>query len=158
MNITIEQLQLPELEAFLREQADDAFPSLKDEQRLHALAEKWHTYAEFCTCRDANGQLVGMIAFYANNPAEKMIYLPHVYVSSKIRKKGLFSKMLAMVEQIGQERGYNRIRLEVDKGNEVAISCYKKRGFEINCIKEQSYYLEKHFKRQYDYDRMRKDY
>ena len=57
MNITIEQLQLPELKAFLREQADDAFPDLKDEHRLKKLAEKWHTYAEFCICRDENYRL-----------------------------------------------------------------------------------------------------
>ena len=117
MNITIEQLQLPELKAFLREQADDAFPDLKDEHRLKKLAEKWHTYAEFCICRDENYRLVGMIAFYANNPKEKMIFLPHVYVSSAYRRHGLFSKILAMIEQIGQKRGYNSIRLEVNKGN-----------------------------------------
>ena len=130
MIIAIEQLQLPELEAFLREQADDAFPSLKDEQHLHSLAEKWHTYAEFCTCRDGD-KLVGMIAFYANQPDGGEAYIPHVYISSIQRGRGIFSKMLDSVTASVKHKKYSKMRLEVDKDNTSAQRAYLKVGFQF---------------------------
>ena len=129
MNISIEHLQLSELLVFLREQANDAFPSLKDEGRLNTLAEKWHNYAEFCTCRDADNLLVGMIAFYANQAEEGTMYIPHVYVSSHYRCKGIFKEMLHEVEQIARIKDYNTIKLEVRSDNIQALNSYVKTGF-----------------------------
>ena len=134
MTITIEQLQLDELKAFLRVQADDAFPGLKDQNRLNVLAEKWHSYAEFCTCRDEKGQLVGMIAFYANKPLEGVAYLPHVYVASQYRCKGFFKQMLHKVECIAQERGFTAIKLEVHKDNKNALKSYERTGFLLSSV------------------------
>lgn len=131
MNITIEQLQLSELEVFLREQADDAFPSLKDEQRRHALAEKWHTYADFCTCRDDGNRLVGMIAFYANQPNGCEAYVTHVYISSLQRGKGIFAQMLDHVKASVKHRKYSKMRLEVEKDNVRAQRAYMKAGFQF---------------------------
>jgi ribosomal protein S18 acetylase RimI-like enzyme len=129
MIIAIEHLQLSELVAFLREQADEAFPDLKDEQRLNMLSEKWHKYAEFCTCRDDNGIIIGMIAFYANRAEEKVVYVPHVFVTSTYRRKGLFMHMMALVEHIGIMRGFHKIQLEVAHDNSIAIKSYQKFGF-----------------------------
>ena len=134
MNITIEYLQLPELIAFLREQADDTFPSLKDESRLNLLAEKWHTHAEFCTCRDEKGRLIGMIAFYANQPDSEVAYIPHVYVASQFRCKGIFKKMLHVVEYRIRVRGYHIIKLEVQNDNNIALLSYERIGFSMSGI------------------------
>ena len=130
MRITIEPLQLPELVAFLRIQADDCFPDLKDEERLNMLAEKWHKYAEVCTCRDEDSHLVGMIAFYANKP--KVAYIPHIYVSKELRGKGTFAAMLSEVSNYVKSNYFQYIRLEVRKDNMRAISAYKKQGFLID--------------------------
>jgi len=132
MTITIEQLQLDELKAFLRVQADDAFPGLKDQNRLNVLAEKWHKYAEFCTCRDEGGQLVGMIAFYANQPLGGVIYIPHVYVSKNYRGKGAFTYMFVQIKQYATNKGFSLIRLEVQKDNIKAQRSYLNNGFQID--------------------------
>ena len=84
MNISIESLHLSELVAFLQIQADDCFPDLKDEERLNMLAEKWYNFAEFCTCREEDGHLVGMIVFYANQPENGIVYVPHFKIKVKI--------------------------------------------------------------------------
>lgn len=134
MKISIESLQLSELVAFLREQADDVFPDLKDEQRLNMLAEKWHNYAEFCTCRDEVGRLIGMIAFYANQPDNGVVYISHVYVASLHRCKGIFKQMLHKVQHIAQERGFSALKLEVQKDNKNALRSYERAGFLLSDV------------------------
>jgi ribosomal protein S18 acetylase RimI-like enzyme len=129
MNITIERLQLDELKAFLRIQADDTFPDLKEELRLNMLANKWHNQAEFCTCRDEDGLLIGMIAFYANQPYNEVAFIPHVYVASQHRCKGIFKQMLHKVEHIVRERGFSTVKLEVQKDNKNALRSYERTGF-----------------------------
>lgn len=131
MIISIEQLSLEELRAFLREQADDTFPALKDEQHLNMLAEKWCKYAEFCTCRDENKQLVGIIAFYANQLGG-VAYIPHVYVSPNFRGKGIFTGLLHKVLEYVKGKGYTCLRLEVESNNLRAQKAYQKNGFRID--------------------------
>ena len=113
----------------MHEQADDAFPDLKDETRLNMLAEKWHRSAEFCLCRVDNNKLVGMIAFYANQPLGNVVFIPHVYVNQEYRGKGLFASMLVKVKQCVSERGFRVIRLEVKKDNVRAQKAYQNNGF-----------------------------
>lgn len=129
MNITIEHLQLDELKAFLRIQADDAFPDLKDEERLNRLAEKWQKHADFCTCRNKGGSLVGMIAFYANQPENGVVHVPHVYVSINFRGQNLMSSMLNTIKAYVEDKGFMNMRLEVHKDNERAQRAYLNYGF-----------------------------
>ena len=124
----IEQIDYDELLGFMRQQAEDAFPSLKDEERLLAFSKKLHTHAEFCLCRD-NGKLVGMIAFYANGQGADFAYIPHVYVSPGYRKSGLFSQMLKIIEKYVKEKSFSEIKLEVRNDNKNAQSAYLKNGF-----------------------------
>lgn len=130
MLFQIEQLDFDELCAFMRFQAEDAFPSLKDEGRLLSFATKLHAHAEFCVCRD-DRELVGLIAFYANGQGADFAYIPLVYVSPDYRKKGLFSRMLSIVEKHVKERSFSEIRVEVLKNNDNAIKCYLNDGFEV---------------------------
>lgn len=129
-NITckIEPISLEELLIYMRFQANEAFPSLKDKTKLHAFATKLYENAEFCLCRD-EGNLVGMIAFYANGQGADFAYIPHVYVSPNYRKVGLFSRMLNTIEKYVQEKGFSEIRLEVEKDNDFAQSAYLRNGF-----------------------------
>ena len=131
MTIAIEQLRIGELRSFLREQAYDAFPDLKDEERLNMLAEKWHSYAEFCTCRDDAHCLVGMIAFYANRPENGIVYIPHVYVKSKCRGKQLMTSMLDAIKEYANNKGFEYMRLEVQKDNKRAQKAYLYYGFDF---------------------------
>jgi D-cysteine desulfhydrase len=133
MNIAIESLSLQELKAYLHEQADDAFPDLKDEKRLNELAEKWYSYAKFATCRLEEGKLVGMIAFYANKPETGVLYIPHIYVSCKYRGLNIMGEMLHAIEKQNRDEGFNCMQLEVQKINERAIFAYTHFGFFILC-------------------------
>lgn len=129
-NITckIEPISIEELLNYMRFQANEAFPSLKDNTKLLAFATKLHENAEFCLCRD-EGKLVGMIAYYANGQGADFTYIPHVYVSPNYRKVGLFSRMLNTIEKYVQEKGFSEIRLEVEKENVIAQSVYLRKGF-----------------------------
>lgn len=144
MNAAIERLQFSELQVSLREQAEDVFPLLRDEQYLNALAEKWCQYAEFCTCRDDTGKLVGMIVFYANQLNSGIAYIPHVYVSSDYRGQKLFSKMYRKVEDFILLKGFKKITLEVNLDNRIAQIAYIKQGFSKSSLaNEQSMYMSK---------------
>ena len=136
MIIAIERLQFSELLTCLREQANDAFPSLKDEHRLNLLADKWHQHAEFCTCRDKGGQIVGMIAFYANRPEGGEVYIPHVYVCREFRRKGVFTELFHVVLEYVRCKKFRTIRLEVQNNNHGAKKAYQTNGFHIGGTSE----------------------
>ncbi len=129
MIFKIERLGPEELSAFLRFQTEDSFPDLKDEERLKMLTEKWSTNAECSTCRDDDGKLAGMIAFYANGKGSDFSYIPHVYVSPDYRHLGLFTKMFQMMETYVKQKGYAKIKLEVNNNNIIAKKAYLRLGF-----------------------------
>ena len=134
MTFQIEQLGFEELCAFLRLQAEDSFPDLKDEERLKMLAEKWSSKAECSTCRTDDGHLVGMIAFYTNGQGADFAYVPHVYVSPDYRHKGLFAKMFQMMETYVKQKGFCKIKLEVNKENTTAKNAYSRMEFVEDAI------------------------
>ena len=146
MTFQLERLKFDELCAFLRLQAEDTFLDLKNEERLIMLAEKWSSNAEFSTCKNDVGQLIGMIAFYANGQGSDFAYIPHVYVSPMYRRKGIFSNMLEIVVRHIKEKGFDEIRLEVDKQNRGAQQSYQRNGFDImssNNSDSHSFYMIK---------------
>ena len=147
MTFQIERLGFAELYDFLRFQAKDSFPDLKDEDRLKMLAEKWSKYAECSTCRNDDEHLVGMIAFYANRQGAEFAYIPHVYVSPDYRHQGLFSKMLQIMETYVKQKGFSKIKLEVNNDNIIAKSSYIRQGFVEDIIaSEETVYLVKNIR------------
>lgn len=146
----IEQIDYDELLGFMRQQAEDAFPALKDEEHLLAFSKKLYTHAELCLCRD-NGKLVGMIAFYANGQGADFAYITHVYVSPKYRGWGLFAKMLQVMEKFVMKRGFAEIKLEVDNDNLRAQKAYIKQSFKIDSSANlNSKYMVKKLWKEYD--------
>jgi ribosomal protein S18 acetylase RimI-like enzyme len=144
MTFQIERLGLEELSAFLRLQAEDSFPDLKNEERLKMLAEKWSNNAECSTCRNDEGQLIGMIAFYANGQGAEFAYIPHVYVSPKYRHQGLFAKMFQMMETYVKKKGFIKVKLEVDNDNVTAKNSYLRQGFvDDSMAHEKTVYMVK---------------
>lgn len=137
MTFQIEQLGFVELITYLRFQAEDSFPDLKCENRLKMLAEKWSNSAFFSTCRDKEGALVGMIAFYANGKGADYAYIPHVYVSPDYRRKGLFARMFQMMETYVKQKGFAIIKLEVNIDNVKAKNSYLRQGFVEDVIAGQ---------------------
>jgi ribosomal protein S18 acetylase RimI-like enzyme len=144
MTFQIERLGFTELCDFLRFQAEDSFPDLKDEDRLKMLAEKWSKNAECSTCKDEGGNLIGMIAFYANGQGAEFAYIPHVYVSPDYRHQGLFAKMLQIMEKYVKQKGFHKIKLEVRNDNDIAKNSYLRQGFVDDSIAhEKTVYMVK---------------
>lgn len=143
MKYSIECLPVEELVAFLRVQSEDTFPDLKDEQRLKSLAEKWSANANICTCRSDEGNLIGMIAFYANCTEDLTAYIPHIYVSTEYRGQRIFTSMLHLVEVYVKEKGFQFFRLEVSVNNENAKTAYFHYGFSIvGEASNNTYYMQ----------------
>ena len=124
----IEKPDYDELFSYMHYQVEDAFPHLRGEQRTKAFTDKLYAHADFCFCRD-NGQLVGMIAYYANGDGADFAYLAQVYVSPDYRRVGLCSRMLDLVTNDARTKGFHEIRLEVYKYNEYAHHYYANHGF-----------------------------
>ena len=125
------QTEKPDYEgllSYMHYQVADAFSHLKGEQRTKAFTDKLYAHADFCFCRD-EGQLVGMIAYYANGEGADFAYLAQVYVSPDYRRRGLCSRMLDMITQDARSKGFHEIRLEVYKYNEYAQHYYTNHGF-----------------------------
>ena len=139
----IESISYDELLSFMRQQVEDAFPSLKDNNRLKSFTQKLYLNAELCLCREDRTP-VGMIAFYANRAELDFAFIPHVYVSRDYRKMGVFSRMLQEVEKYVKNKGYNVLKLEVEIDNTTALRAYHQRGFyKIEYASQHSYYLYK---------------
>ena len=145
MTCQIECIIYDELLDYMRQQANDTFPQLNDEEVLQNFASKLYTHAEFCICRN-NGMPVGMIAFYANGKGAEFAYIPHVYVSPEHRKHGLFKHMLNSVILYVRDRGFTELRLEVEKENKLAQNAYMRNGFQYlsDNISSKSIYMNKH--------------
>ena len=137
----IETVDIQELQAYMRLQAEDAFPVFKDEEWLRSFSAKLHAHAEFCICRDG-GRPVGMIAFYANGQGADFAYISHVYVSPDYRKQGTFSRMLDAVKAYSISKGFTEIRLEVNNDNKSACSAYSRKGFvQKEAASDHSFYM-----------------
>ena len=143
----IEKPDYKELLNYMRMQIEDAFPLLRGEERIKAFTDKLYAHAEFCFCRE-NGKLVGMIAYYANGKGADFAYLAQAYVSPDYRKKGLFFRMLNVVEEDARIKGFQQICLEVDYQNEIAQRCYSHHGFRVMQTDNQnshSFFMNKTF-------------
>lgn len=146
-NITcnIESISFDELIDYMRLQAEESFPSLKNEEKLKGFAAKLHSHAEFCLCRDKD-KLAGMIAFYANGQGADFAYVPHVYVSPSYRRQGLFSLMLNTTIDYVRTKGFSEIRLEVENNNIPAKESYLRLGFSMEeSASQHSTYMVKRF-------------
>ena len=67
-----------------------------------------------------------------HNEAEKDEYLiAHLAVNEQFRRQGIGQALLAKGVEEARRKGYSKLVLEVEIGNEKAIALYRKSGFEI---------------------------
>lgn len=106
------------------------FPDYKDERYRSARALKLSKLARFVIAKNAEGEVVGMIAFYMTDG--KICYITHVSVLVPYKRQGIFKTMYFLVERMAREQGYSLVKLEVRKNNKLAINGYLKQGFIFN--------------------------
>lgn len=79
-----------------------------------------------------NNKLIAyMHATYFSNPYNKGGYIEDIFVLKQFRKKGLAKKLIKDFEGILKEKKYKILQLSVNVKNKLAISLYKKQGFEV---------------------------
>lgn len=75
--------------------------------------------------------ILAFLMLYCNDYETLDAYICNVYVLEEFRGEGFSKKMLEKAIEICLSKGFKRIRLHVAEDNVVAISLYKKRGFEF---------------------------
>lgn len=128
------------------EETCEAFEMLKTEfynipENYNEFVAKVHKYG---ICVIAKNETVeGLIAFYANNYETKMAFITSVLVSENSKGKGIGTQLVKNCENICREKGFEKISLEVNKENYVAISLYSKFGYKPFKEGDVSIYMEK---------------
>lgn len=85
--------------------------------------------------------LIGFSCFYCNDNQSKTAYLSLIAVKREYEHQGYGTRLVEEVKQIARDKEMNRLRLEVRKNNDRAISLYKKEGFLPEQMLENSFYM-----------------
>ncbi|WP_206920015.1 GNAT family N-acetyltransferase [Alicyclobacillus suci] len=75
------------------------------------------------------GQSVGVIDYLMENPSDKMPWLGLLMVHSDYQGQGYAVEALKKYEMLMRDRGKQRVRLGVIKGNDHALKFWTNRGF-----------------------------
>ena len=90
-----------------------------------------------------NDDVLGILAFYANDIETKKSYLSLIAVKREEQNHGYGRDLLNFFEKESKLLNMNIARLEVYKHNENAIRFYKNQGYLIIDENELSYFMEK---------------
>ena len=120
--------------------AQEQFPYLFNNLDISAFSKKLADYANFIVCR-CSGQMAGILAFYMNNG--HFVYVTFVCTLKEFQRLSIFSNMLHKLENLAQEKGYEKIRLEVAKENHSAQQVYLHKDFSVVEQGDNSLFMEK---------------
>lgn len=123
------------------------FPRSSLIDKAYELSEKWALYADVITAKNENGDLLGLIVYYANRLPQ--VFTTHVWVDVSVRGRGICGKMLKFQERICALKGFTEHHLEVACNNISAIKAYKKFGFDEVELLGSSIILGKHIDEEY---------
>ena len=88
-------------------------------------------------------ELIGFIAFYANDFDTRIAYVTQFLIDGKYRKQGVGRCLLSGCEEACRKCAFEMLKLEVNRDNENAIAFYKHCGFVEDVKKENSFYMVK---------------
>lgn len=110
----------------------DVLPSLGNgETQTHKIANKLSMNANVLVFKTDN-QIVGFVAFYANDKEHHVAYIPYLAVLPNFQRKGYGYVLLKTVEDDSRKLGMTVLKLEVKKKNLSAQGLYKKFGMETD--------------------------
>lgn len=85
-----------------------------------------------------NERLIGLIAMYVNNNQENFGYITNVSVQVEYANKGIASNLLINCIKYAREKFLDKINLEVNENNMLALKLYNKFEFKIYEKKKSS--------------------
>ena len=106
------------------------------------LMQKYAAFGTTLIC-DGGGVLLGCVSFYANDVRTRIGYISHIATAEMARGRGIGSLLIEHAEMIAANRGMARMRLEVQKSNTYAQAFYKRHGYTLAEVRENSYLLDK---------------
>lgn len=120
---------------------DNAFSlPVKTRKYYTTLVDKFSEYAHVIYAY--NGEILGYIAFYANNP--EYAYISLIAVRPEFQKLHIGKSLLKYCEDISEKKNVKNIRLEVRKDNNTAIKFYSANGYKwLEDKNETSFYMSK---------------
>ncbi|MGN0613941.1 MAG: GNAT family N-acetyltransferase [Porcipelethomonas sp.] len=119
-------------------------PSLrKGKEFRNLMAHKFFSYGKVATAVDKNKNIMGFIAFYENNSADKTAYISMIAVVDNYKGKGIGTTLLKFAENSALSSGMKTVQLEVDKSNKKAIFFYEKNQYVMFSEKEKSFIYTK---------------
>lgn len=79
-----------------------------------------------------NSELLGYIAFYANDAASQVAYITSIAVRRKAQGKGIGHHLIYRCMNLAKSRGMQTLSLKVHKDNEKAICFYRSLEFQVD--------------------------
>lgn len=76
-----------------------------------------------------DGELVGLVATYCNDPEKTAAFITSVSVLPSWQGRGIAAQLMARCLDHVRQEGFRRIELEVDHRSLAAVSLYEKFGF-----------------------------
>ena len=140
INYTINSSTKAELLSFLTAIDNLYVPPLRNYQSLELYSIKLFSKATLFEAYMEN-VLVALIAVYLNDLSKKEGFITLVGVLPQYQKQGIASELLKKSINYAQQIGMNKIQLNVQKTNNLAISLYKKYGFTIIAETPQDYVM-----------------
>ncbi len=93
------------------------------------------------------GVCVGQFTTYHDEPEQGVLYFEEFVIGGQHRRKGYGIKMLKALIALAKRKGYKKLALWAWKTNDIAITMYKKAGFqeaEFKSVRLPDIYGEKY--------------
>lgn len=115
MDILEDLIDLPEMKKYLKNRLEGKY--------FYKLVEIMEIYL----CIE-NGKIIGMGGIKSLKANNKFGVIDKLYVSHEIKKKGIGSQIMAVLEKRAKDRGFEKLVLEAFPS---AVGFYEKKGFQI---------------------------
>lgn len=123
----------------------DVYENLCTKLSVPDYSAKLRTYSETFEAWNKDGQLVGLVACYANDAKKENAFISNVSICPVFRGKHISRELLDMTLNFTRDQSFHRICLEVNPYNTMARNLYATLGFRDSTIREQSIIMEKVF-------------
>lgn len=136
------QLYKDKLYQYLTAVDKDFNPVLSSKIDLKQYTERIVEKAKICCALSDEDNIIGVVAFYANDFEKQYAYIPLVSVSAEYRRQGIARKLMEEVLSFIKSLNEKILVAGIHTYNQNACELYVKLGFKNVSIKDGRNYLE----------------